>query len=265
MFLRFVLSSISGGDQISWFSTTLFVLATGMRPWSHLLARLRQRTHDLHDSIHYPNPESGFVTTRKLEIALKRVDTLERELSDIKARISLTAGVEELYEDLNGGLDEIENLVKKNQRKADAAKVVQEKRLAALEKNIAFLLEERSKSASNGSSPTGGESGLVYAILLVPRTLWKFVTLDYGRDNDNRAMQDKFNGKRKLETILEDPTDDAVDEPPQSPKRKSKAVSPRAIKITISPHSLIGLTVAAVTWPLRICIAMFIVIQRIFS
>src|SRR5882762_4849907 len=87
MFLRFVLSSISGADQISWFSTTLFVLATGMRPWSHLLDRLRQRTSDLHDTIHYPSPESAFVATRKLQGAMKRVDTLERELKDIKGRV----------------------------------------------------------------------------------------------------------------------------------------------------------------------------------
>ena len=111
MFLRFVLNSVSGADQISWFSTTLFVLATGMRPWSHLLSRLRQRTHDLHDTIHYPSPESAFVATLKLQGAMKRVDTLERELEDIKGRVASNAGVEEVFEDLNGGIEEIEKIV----------------------------------------------------------------------------------------------------------------------------------------------------------
>jgi hypothetical protein len=197
---------------------------------------------------------------------MKRIDTLDKELKNIQARFTANVGVEEIYEDLNGGLDEIEKTVKKNQRKADTAKIAQEKRLATLEKGVAFLLEERNWSTSHESNPSRGESGLVYTILAVPRTIWKLVTLDCGPNQGDAAMQERANGKRKLETILEDPADEETEELLQNlSHHKLKNVSSRAIKITVSPLSLIGLTVAAVTWPLRICIAMFLSIQRLFS
>jgi hypothetical protein len=265
MFLRFVLTSVSGADQISWFSTTLFVLATGMRPWSHLLTRLRQRTSDLHDTIHYPSPQSAFVATQKLQGAMKRVETLERELKDIKGRVASNAGVEEIYDDLNGGLEEIEKSVRKNQRRAEAARVAQEKRLAALEKNLAFLLEDRRRSITYGSSPSTGSS-LTYAALVVPRTIWSFVTPSSGRREDDFAVKEKPNSKRQLDTIPEDPVDDPAEEHSPNNTNHSKPVSyPSSFKITVSPFSLIGLTTAAVTWPLRAFIAIFLTIQKLFS
>ncbi|KAH9069350.1 hypothetical protein EDB83DRAFT_470382 [Lactarius deliciosus] len=60
--LRSVLRSINGVDSISWFSTTLFVLAAGVRPWGHFTSRLREHTSSLHDSIHYPSPDSQFIS-----------------------------------------------------------------------------------------------------------------------------------------------------------------------------------------------------------
>jgi hypothetical protein len=264
MFLRFVLTSVSGADQISWFSTTLFVLATGMRPWSHLLSRLRQRTQDLHDTIHYPSPESAFVATRRLQGAMKRVDTLERELKDIKGRVASNAGVEEVYEDLNGGLEDIEKVMKQNQRRADAARVSQEKRLAALEKSVAFLLEERRRTGTYPTHPSAG-SGLTYVALAIPRTLWSFVTPESKSREGQILVQEKPSSKRKLDTILEDPIDDVDEEPSPSTTNYSKPVSSSMFKITVSPFSLIGLTAAAVTWPLRVFIAMFLAIQKSFS
>jgi hypothetical protein len=262
MFLRFVLTSISGADQISWFSTTLFVLATGMRPWSHLLGRLRERTHDLHDTIHYPSPDSAFVANRKLQGAMKRVDTLERELKDIKGRVASNAGVEEVYDDLSGGLEEIEKAMKKNQRRTDTARIALEKRLAALERNLACLLEDRRRGVTYGTHPST-ESGLTHAALVIPRTLWSFVTLDLGRREGD--LTEKPNGKRKLHTIPEDPVDVASEEPSSGTANHSKPISSSNFKITVSPFSLIGLTTAAVTWPLRLFITTVLTIQKLFS
>ena len=49
VFLRHVLNALT------WFSTTLSVLATGIRPWSHLIARLKDRTRELDTALHYPD------------------------------------------------------------------------------------------------------------------------------------------------------------------------------------------------------------------
>jgi hypothetical protein len=196
---------------------------------------------------------------------MKRVETLERELKDIKGRVASNAGVEEIYDDLNGGLEEIEKSVRKNQRRAEAARVTQEKRLAALEKNLAFLLEDRRRSITYGSSPSTGSS-LTYAALVVPRTIWSFVTPSSGHREDDFAVKEKLNSKRQLDTIPEDPVDDPAEELSPNNTNHSKPVSyPSSFKITVSPFSLIGLTTAAVTWPLRAFIAIFLAIQKLFS
>lgn len=264
MFLRYVLTSVTGGDQLSWFSTTLFILATGMRPWSHLLERLRKRTTDLHDTIHYPSQESGYVTNQKLQAALSRVDTLERDLRDIKTRITSNSGVEEVYDDLNGGLEEIEKVVRRNQRRADANKIAQEKRLASLEKSLAYLLEERRRNAVYSGHANMGRQGLIYTALMIPRRIWLLATGDVQRYAEIPVPPKlNGNGKHVLETILEDPADGEDDEPVRQPAAKPSHSSP--YKFVVSPHSLIGLTVAAVTWPLRVFISLFLAIQRRFA
>ena len=59
LLLRYATAAVLGPQSVSWFSTGLFVLATGMRPWSHLVERIRTRTEELHDLIHYPTPHSS--------------------------------------------------------------------------------------------------------------------------------------------------------------------------------------------------------------
>lgn len=49
--LRYVCTALAGRDYISWFSTGLFVLVTGIRPWGHLTRRLRERTETLQGTI----------------------------------------------------------------------------------------------------------------------------------------------------------------------------------------------------------------------
>jgi len=195
---------------------------------------------------------------------MKRVDFLERELKDIKGRVASNAGVEEVYDDLNGGLEEIEKLMRKNQRRVDAARVAQEKRLAALEKSVSPLLEERRRTANHGTNPSKG-SGLASAALVIPRTLWSLVTSESGRRDGLVAIQDKPGNKRKLDTIPEDPADDATEEPSPNNTNCPKPVPASIFKITVSPFSLIGLTAAAVTWPLRALSAMFLAIQKSLS
>ena len=261
MLLRYVLASVTGGDQLSWFSTTLFILATGMRPWSHLLDRLRKRTTDLHDAIHYPSPESAYVTSQKLQVTLSRVDTLERELHDIKSSLTSNSGIEEVYDDLNGGLEEIEKVVRRNQRRADATKIAQEKRLASLEKSLAYLLEERGRNSVYSRHANMGPQGLIHTTFMIPRRIWLLVTGDVQRFTGVPVPSKlNSNGRQVLETIPEDGEDrDPVRQPPTNPPRSS------SFKVIVSPHSLIGLTVAAVTWPLRVFIRLFLAIQGRFA
>jgi len=196
---------------------------------------------------------------------MKRVDTLERELKDIKGRVASNAGVEEIYNDLNSGLEVVEKSVRKNQRRAEATRVAQDKRLAVLEKNLAILLEDRRRSITYGGSPSTWSS-LTYAALVVPRTIWSFVTPSSGHQQNDFAVDGKPTSNRKLDTIPEDPVDDPTEElSPNNTNHSNPASYPSSFKIIVSPFSLIGLTTAAVTWPLRAFIAIFLAIQKFFS
>jgi len=103
--LRYVTATILGPDAISWFSTGLFVLATGVRPWAHVIDRFNQRTEELHDFIHYPSNlrcASEEHTTHLDE----RVAKLEKSLNKMKAKIANVTG--DLYDYVDDTVDAVE-------------------------------------------------------------------------------------------------------------------------------------------------------------
>ncbi|KAH8984991.1 hypothetical protein EDB86DRAFT_2810494 [Lactarius hatsudake] len=112
--LRSVLRSINGVDSISWFSTTLFVLAAGVRPWGHFTSRLREHTSSLHDSIHYPSPDSQFIIDSRLQVVLDRVNSLEKELSIVKRTMEMRANVDDTQD--------AERRIRKQERRAESTR-----------------------------------------------------------------------------------------------------------------------------------------------
>ncbi|KAF8963315.1 hypothetical protein BDZ97DRAFT_1919976 [Flammula alnicola] len=114
--LRFATDAILGPDAVSWFSTGLFVLATGMRPWAHLIDRLSQRTTDLHDFVHYPPPAQP-VALEEYQALENRVAQLEKALSKIKTKVANTT--EDVYEYVDDAVDAVEHAMRKQERKYD--------------------------------------------------------------------------------------------------------------------------------------------------
>jgi len=95
LLLQYGASLLSSDGTFTWFSKGLFVLATGIRPWRHLVALLTQRTTDLHDIVHMPSPSS---TSRS---ASARLEDLEKSIADLKNTVknvteSTTNGLKDL-------------------------------------------------------------------------------------------------------------------------------------------------------------------------
>jgi hypothetical protein len=131
--LRYFTDYITGVNGISWFSTGLFILATGIRPWKHMVDRITERTRDLHDAIHYPpRLHSDNVQTR-MEEMMARISQLEKSLAN--ARSKITKSTEDLYEYVDDGLDGIEKTVRRHERKCEKCDV----RLRMAEENIEGL------------------------------------------------------------------------------------------------------------------------------
>ncbi|KAI0694923.1 hypothetical protein C8T65DRAFT_666270 [Cerioporus squamosus] len=142
-FLSHVLSALGDGAALSWFSTTLFVLATGIRPWSHLINRLQERTQELHTALHYPDEDSLVSrheeNERTLHAALKRIKALERELNRLQDHVKRVEQLREACDDLSDFLGDVERTVKRNERKADAARAAQSVRLTTVEQALVEL------------------------------------------------------------------------------------------------------------------------------
>lgn len=132
--LRTVVVSFAGPSTVSWFSLSLFVLATGVRPWKHAVQRLRERTTDLHTVIHYPSSD-----TQKMEALIHRVAQLEAELKSLRRQSQSFNS--EMYEHVEDTIEMMEITARRQEKKAEVSKAFVEGRLMKLEQNVEALLE----------------------------------------------------------------------------------------------------------------------------
>lgn len=99
--LRVVAISITGDPEtLSWFSTGLFVLATGLRPWSHLVQRLKDHSHALQELVSQRAVEIEEEETEKdqdQEVTTQITDALQCEVDGLLKHVaSLDSRVKEL-------------------------------------------------------------------------------------------------------------------------------------------------------------------------
>ncbi|KAG6848904.1 hypothetical protein H0H93_012975 [Arthromyces matolae] len=140
VFLRYATAIVMGDDAVSWFNTALFVMATGVRPWSHVIERLKQRTTDLHDVIHYPSPELAANDMRvQISDLMKRVEHLERSLS--KAKAKLVDATEEVYDYVDEAVTVVDRAVRKHEKKYEK----QEIKVQEIEQKLEGLKEGKGK------------------------------------------------------------------------------------------------------------------------
>lgn len=135
-------------DSLSWFSQTLFVLATGVRPWSHLIERLSQRASHLQDAVHALSiDEKQHTVDQALTAILARLDTLEEIVRDVHERTEEMETTKEMYEDLTEAVGDLDRLVHRHERKMELARVAHNNRLAVLETGLQRV-EERSRHSN---------------------------------------------------------------------------------------------------------------------
>lgn len=178
--LRSVLGLVNGVDSISWFSTTLFVLAAGVRPWGHLISRLRERTTSLHDTIHYPSPDTQFIAASRLQAVVDRVGSLEQELSTMKRAMAVRAYVEEMHNDLSSALQDTERAMRKQERKSESVRISCDTRFAALEKAVSRIERARGEKArilvpSNSATSSATDNRAYSRLTFVSGSVFHFL------------------------------------------------------------------------------------------
>ncbi|KAI3603907.1 hypothetical protein WG66_004412 [Moniliophthora roreri] len=117
LLIRIVSTTVLGEDTFSWFSIGLFVLATGVRPWSHLVQRISSRVTDLHDIIHYPShhPSSNGDFRSELEALRKQVRQLDAQLVQLQRKTEKDS--DEMYEYMDDAIDVVEKSIKRQEKK----------------------------------------------------------------------------------------------------------------------------------------------------
>lgn len=297
--LRSVLRSINGVDSISWFSTTLFVLAAGVRPWGHLISRLREHTSSLHDSIHYPSPDSQFIVDSRLQAVVDHVNSLEQELSTVKRAMAMRAYVDDIHEELNNALQDTELTIRKQERRAESIRNSYDTRLAMLDKAVSRMERahgERVRGAALGIiSTTNGHRYKTLEFVVDPlchflRVLGNSLTFDYF-DPPSPQTSPKtpiaFMGSRPtlhhskpsnlpwLETIEEDameqPSIDRGDEHSSSGQSENEALStscqsdPDDVgapgRSRRHSHNMANITAKIVSLPYRLAVGIIVAIS----
>ncbi|KAJ2926480.1 hypothetical protein H1R20_g10611, partial [Candolleomyces eurysporus] len=129
LLLRYATAAVLGPESTSWFSTGLFVLATGMRPWAHLVDRLNDRTMELHDFIHYPETFSTAgqgqdIRDHDQELVNNHVEDLERRLAKLekqftKLKTSVTHSTEEVYDYVDDLVENMESTLRKQETRSE--------------------------------------------------------------------------------------------------------------------------------------------------
>ena len=130
--LRYVGTVVTGRDYISWFSTAVFVLVTGVRPWRHLGCRLRSRTEELQAAIQTFRTEGEDIPNR--------ITRLEEELTRLKKEITTKDEMLMFNREVDESLDVLDATVGKQQRVVELFRHATDDRLVALEKAVAEAL-----------------------------------------------------------------------------------------------------------------------------
>ncbi|KAG1750488.1 uncharacterized protein EDB91DRAFT_1107718 [Suillus paluster] len=164
LILRTIIISVAGPETISWFSTSLFILATGIRPWKHAVERLRQRTKDLHTVIHYP-PASSPDTQSQIEALTARIAGLDAQLKECKETVKLLT--EDIFDHVEGAVQGLERSIRKQDKKNDAVYSAQGSRLETVEQNVEALLE-RTETSVHGSTLSHNLASAFHATLAEP-------------------------------------------------------------------------------------------------
>ncbi|KAK1217046.1 hypothetical protein PQX77_020320 [Marasmius sp. AFHP31] len=117
--IQLISISVLGKNSFSWFSISLFVLATGVRPWSHVVQRIAGRVTDLHDIVHYPahHPASNGDFRTELEDLRKQFQQLNSSITQLQNKSASSA--QEMYDYVDDALDVVEKSMKRQEKKCE--------------------------------------------------------------------------------------------------------------------------------------------------
>jgi hypothetical protein len=166
--LRSVTSALNIGPShdhrpLSWFSTSLFALIAGLKPWSHLVERLQGHTDGLHDAIGEAIAAENTIPNEVLE---------EKQNAEIEALHGSIELLEHDNEELNGSVNLLEERIWKLERGRERDR----KRMEEFEAQMLYLTTlaaetERDRKKSRVDTPSFPTNPLRHPILYITAIL----------------------------------------------------------------------------------------------
>lgn len=165
--LRIVATAITGdADTLSWFSTSLFVLATGIRPWTHLVDRLKSRSQALNDILKEDEDGEGSKYSGEEVFELRSyMQALDERLLRLSDKGS--SDVRDMYEHLQGVVDGVDRTLRRHRAELAKATQSQNARVAVLEARLNGI-----DLAVEKSSYYDGREGLAFP---PAREVWHWI------------------------------------------------------------------------------------------
>ncbi|KAG8893145.1 hypothetical protein FRC00_010954 [Tulasnella sp. 408] len=188
-------------DTVSTFSISLFVLATGVRPWRHLVDLLRRRAEALHDVVHSPSADA----------TSSRIEHLETEVAQLRSLIDGRGDASQsVIEAATSSIALARKEILKAEKQAEAARQEFEARIKELETAFQVLQDQQDRAPSYSAYD---ESALT---ITVPRQLFQhplgFLWGNRAASGEKKGYSNggRLQGKGLSEELYGEKTDDEV-------------------------------------------------------
>ena len=143
-----VLSPIAGAYLLTWmmevftdgnrylnkFNIRLFMLASGIKPWSHALSLFRQRLLHLQEVVHYPSS--------RVETLNRKLARMESDLSTLRKLVATKSDVSLLREGIDLPLTQLSRSMRRYEKKEEHLRMSAEDKFSLVESRLEDLLRE---------------------------------------------------------------------------------------------------------------------------
>ncbi|KAI1310568.1 hypothetical protein EDD11_003683 [Mortierella claussenii] len=115
-------------DYLSALNIELFIIASGIRPLTHLVGLLRSRALHLQEQVHYPDAE--------VELLKRKVVSIEAELSQLRRAFATKRDVLQVQDSVEPTLHQLTKQIKRHDKKEILLRSYTEERFATIDEKM---------------------------------------------------------------------------------------------------------------------------------
>lgn len=192
--LRYVTAAVTGNaDTLSWFSTGLFVLATGVRPWTHLIERLKDRSRALNELVRdaADKDDDARPLSREEEIDTALAD-LRARFNELDTRVTTLAtradeDAQEALVHMQDVVDGVDKALRRHRAEQQRAAAVNDARVALLEERLRGI-DALTIVQHEQKGQVVGPGDVLYAFLGMPWAALVYVWRSLGFEAQSTAV-----------------------------------------------------------------------------